>query len=136
MPVIFCKWYRQIPFIAIFQSPFHRGNGCNISDAEYRIHCFTTFSPLFIGETVVTRNKSLSSLEFPNLSSFSPLFIGETVVTACTGKRDSLVTAIVDFQSPFHRGNGCNVAKLALNCWAFIFQSPFHRGNGCNRTRV
>ena len=35
-----------------------------------------------------------------------------------------------DFQSPFHRGNGCYTDgyDTILECY---FQSAFHRGNGC-----
>ena len=37
-----------------------------------------------------------------------------------------------NFQSPIHRGNGCNVINK-LNLYELInFQSPIHRGNGCN----
>ena len=36
------------------------------------------------------------------------------------------------FQSPFHRGNGCNVCSAMTRARLRSFQSPFHRGNGCN----
>ena len=37
-----------------FQSPFHRGNGCNQLHPLTLLSVLCAFSPLFIGETVVT----------------------------------------------------------------------------------
>ena len=37
-----------------------------------------------------------------------------------------------DFQSPFHRGNGCYTSEgVTFKGHEHNFQSPFHRGNGC-----
>ena len=88
----------------VFQSPFHRGNGCYISvmRGESRVDC-----------------------------PFSPLFIGAMVATLFDASRSSFA---FDFQSPFHRGNGCYKDKNKLIiCQPTDFQSPFHRGNGCYR---
>ena len=94
-----------------FQSPFHRGNGCNSQASSAVLASFLRdpFSPLFIGVTVVTPSGTRSGTPYPSSSSF---------------------------QSPFHRGNGCNAVSRAASSWhrmnVVIFQSPFHRGNGCN----
>ena len=47
-------------------------------------------------------------------------------------RRNSLM---FDFQSPFHRGNGCNSLSMTISPSVTLFQSPFHRGNGCNDTQ-
>ena len=39
-----------------FQSPFHRGNGCNVSTLSVSGFSEIPFSPLFIGAMVVTRD--------------------------------------------------------------------------------
>ena len=67
-----------------FQSPFHRGNGCNLPTA-------------------------MADRTAPN--AFSPLFIGAMVVTEVSERKSATLTA---FQSPFHRGNGCNCASQSL----------------------
>ena len=89
-------------YFVCFQSPFHRGNGCN--QHRLRQHrCVNAFSPLFIGAMVVTQN----AVPCPSARrSFSPLFIGAMVVTQ--HHRDRHMRRHPDFQSPFHRGNGCN----------------------------
>ena len=89
--------------IVIFQSPFHRGNGCNLKIRALTPCSYISFSPLFIGVTVVTSYGGATT--DLTIGSFSPLFIGVTVVTHhYTG----LGAPLDVFQSPFHRGNGCN----------------------------
>ena len=95
----------------IFQSPFHRGNGCNKARMLNPVALAITFSPLFIGVTVVT-----------------PSHGGVTSVLFCNGRH----AENQDFQSPFHRGNGCNRRVMPIDTSVKVFQSPFHRGNGCN----
>ena len=89
----------------IFQSPFHRGNGCNDVTAGAVRGVWCAFSPLFIGVTVVTAIFTHSFIRL--CKSFSPLFIGVTVVTKTILRTYRVVDS---FQSPFHRGNGCNCA--------------------------
>ena len=87
--------------LEIFQSPFRRGNGC-----------YFTFRP-----------ESLSSK-----LSFSPLFVGAMVATRdCAG----VAGYPASFQSPFRRGNGCYLAFSPEATSLVPFQSPFRRGNGC-----
>ena len=38
-----------------FQSPFHRGNGCYFNHSEPALFSTPTFSPLFIGAMVATQ---------------------------------------------------------------------------------
>ena len=82
-----------------------------------------TFSPLFIGAMVATLN----------LDAFSPLFMqmdsSDLSVPFSSGQWLLLGTDYIgshhgDFQSPFHRGNGCYICVLLR----MVFQSPFH---GC-----
>ena len=125
-----CRWCSlwYIERKAAFQSPFHRGNGCNLGlrDAGHRHSTTIAFSPLFIGVTVATLDSRLT----PHSSfAFSPLFIGVTVVTWSPDPRNA---PQMHFQSPFHRGNGCNIQQSGQAELAATFQSPFHRGNGCN----
>ena len=110
-----------------FQSPFHRGNGCNTTNSVVALGEIGTFSPLFIGAMVVT----VSEEQIREIveEAFSPLFIGAMVVTQRHPPRPWRLTS---FQSPFHRGNGCNTQLLTDSHPDFPFQSPFHRGNGCN----
>ena len=65
-----------------------------------------SFSPLLIGVTVVT--SSLKRKRGYLDESFSPLLIGVTVVTSGDNANQGY---IVDFQSPFNRGNGCNLQE-------------------------
>ena len=85
-----------------FQSPFHRGSGCNPGRHICSRLISLAFSPLFIGVAVVT---DLQSLELRHQRSF---------------------------QSPFHRGSGCNLNQRVIPSFSKYFQSPFHRGSGCN----
>ena len=103
-----------------FQSPFHRGNGCYWFSAKNMGRRRCTFSPLFIGAMVAT------SRSFPYhmriTSSFSPLFIGAMVATECFVIRE----AAIDFQSPFHRGNGCySIPMPEMNIRASSFSPLF-----------
>ena len=113
-----------------FQSPFHRGNGCNSTLFSPKTSPFT-FSPLFIGAMVVT----IPSHDRRGIMyiTFSPLFIGAMVVTA---SERHLQTRSRCFQSPFHRGNGCNSHCGRWRDYPNGFQSPIDRGNGCNPTSV
>ena len=116
----------------IFQSPFHRGNGCNIVRRRQSSTVSNSFSPLFIGVTVVTCVSRFNFL-LSDCAPFSPLFIGVTVVTTpsrvLTASAACRFAPVFPLQSlsviPFHRGNAvvtfCPI--LVCNCW----------GNGCNR---
>ena len=85
-----------------FQSPFRRGNGCYTNKALRDTARSATFSPLFVGAMVAT---ACLLRGYCHRSPFSPLFVGAMVATyrwLCryTSEEDN-------FQSPFHRGNGC-----------------------------
>ena len=87
-----------------------------------------------------------------NEQSFSPLFIAAMVATtgtSCNTRRTSLLSVRfssrqwllphidflygerLDFQSAFHRGNGCYFVFGKAKPHIISFQSAFHRGNGC-----
>ena len=140
-------------FKCSFQSPFHRGNGCNSKRGYQSVPLSSTFSPLFIGAMVVTarcgnacggqkffqspfhRGNGCNLIKKVRAGrkyyTFSPLFIGAMVVTV-DGVTSTRTNAV--FQSPFHRGNGCNTRPTGPDTRRLsFFQSPFHRGNGCNR---
>ena len=74
----------------IFQSPFHRGNGCY----------------------------SKQSVILALIFAFSPLFIGAMVATLETSRLNvhNMVAPYMVFQSPFHRGNGCYGKSLGGVC--------------------
>ena len=112
-----------------FQSPFHRGNGCNKSMPHRKSLEGIFQSPFHRGNGCNWRS---SRFRWRRCSTFSPLFIGVTVVTISTDCGSGISIA---FQSPFHRGNGCNTLPAGVTFTASTFQSPFHRGNGCNRSR-
>ena len=115
------------PAFNVFQSPFHRGNGCNSRECDWRYQCICFQSPFHRGNGCnPSGTQVLDSIES---RTFSPLFIGETVVTTYR----AYYGVNTGFQSPFHRGNGCNSTNHCV--WHPLinaFQSPFHRGNGCN----
>ena len=144
---------RYAHLIEIFQSPFHRGNGCNTMGPmrlKVRRRCFQ--SPFHRGNGC---NEGFNVEFLDCIITFSPLFIGAMVVTLF-GQNHRIAHST--FQSPFHRGNGCNFwgrRRRRFWGWAFsplfigamvvtpvrvhakggihwLFQSPFHRGNGCN----
>ena len=87
-------------FMVVFQSPFHRGNGCY----QYSI---------------------LGKAGTPTFSSFSPLFIGAMVATT-TGEMVSGVEWY--FQSPFHRGNGCYLLVAGQGRRSILAFSPLFIG--------
>ena len=62
-----------------------------------------TFSPLFIGAMVATAFTPSRRCTF---APFSPLFIGAMVAT-CYPEGMAELQDRWNFQSPFHRGNGC-----------------------------
>ena len=74
-----------------FQSPFNRGNGCDLSPFNAMIS--QTFSPLLIGAVVETGGRRMIGMR----DAFSPLLIGAVV--------DGWFGLFV-FQSPFNRGSG------------------------------
>ena len=110
-----------------------------------------SFSPLFVGETNVTRSllvccprltvfqspfrRGNKCNTFPKdkmgrfFKSFSPLFVGETNVTILSVEG---IGGLKCFQSPFRRGNKCNLTTQADASSQAAFQSPFRRGNKCN----
>ena len=62
--------------------------------------------------------------------SFSPLFIGEVIVTRIVGLPNY---PNVCFQSPIHRGSDCNYEGIFGRCYLLrIFPSPLNRGSDCN----
>ena len=85
-----------------FQSPIHRGMDCNIGPLE---------------------------IDFSPLAAFSPLFIGEWIVTEPSNIGGSF---LVSFQSPIHRGMDCNDGDEICGECEGDFQSPIHRGMDCN----
>ena len=85
-----------------------------------------TFSPLFIGAMAATRIKKQGHIIAENFQ--SPFHRGN----GCYSKVDLYFKRNLDFQSPFHRGNGCYKLGVAYQLISVLsFQSPFHRGNGC-----
>ena len=110
-----------------FQSPFRRGNGCyRLYLRSHRLN-FRSFSPLFVGAMVATEPKKYFNKRAELLS--VPFSSGQWLL------RQKWVIeeiAIVFFQSPFRRGNGCYDAKhFGFVFFRPVFQSPFRRGNGC-----
>ena len=111
-----------------FQSPCHRGDGCNPADRPGRGHRQALSVPLSSGRWL--QPPRMPGCGWPSLT----------------------------FQSPCHRGDGCNTAptwhqvenlllsvplssgrwlQLEGQLWQIIldgyFQSPCHRGDGCNK---
>ena len=92
-----------------FQSAFHRGNGCYFEYPSRRNDGSYSFSPLFIAAMVATLNilavvmtAHILSVRF---SSRQWLLLG-----MCKGE----LLYFNDFQSAFHRGNGCYISTLRL----------------------
>ena len=114
--------------LARFQSPIHRGNKCNRFRAGRNRILYLLSVPYSSGKLNVTQREYQTSP--PSVTPFSPLFIGETNVTRGYGKT---YNHLMTFQSPIHRGNKCNlgIQVTALSILA-VFQSPIHRGNKCN----
>ena len=117
---------RQTRSVTVFQSPFHRGNGCYKVRRDFSLTCMRAFSPLFIGAMVAT--VPVSPGNFVRKYTFSPLFIGAMVAT----RRRWQIARIVKSFSPLFIGA---MVATCDNPVSFIqqpiFQSPFHRGNGC-----
>ena len=68
-------------------------------------HTFMSFSPLFIGAMVATHHLCYYSFTRRRLS--VPFSSGQWLLLDVVGFE---LTFIGDFQSPFHRGNGCYIA--------------------------
>ena len=137
-----------------FQSPFHRGNGCYENIFKYDGCSSVSFSPLFIGAMVATNYHQRYHRSSRQLS--VPFSSGQWLLRT----HYSFSEVQSDFQSPFHRGNGCYhpswqrrrserltfsplfIGAMVATQLRFaearklvdIFQSPFHRGNGCYHT--
>ena len=133
----------------IFQSPFHRGNGC-YERRRYQPVARTVFqSPFHRGNGCYIKGV----LAMGAAKELSVPFSSGQWLLRWHLLYDENATGI--FQSPFHRGNGC---YAGISCMTrtpqgsfsplFIgamvatykdgrivvvgnFQSPFHRGNGC-----
>ena len=89
--------------VVIFQSPCHRGDGCNGLFPPVQGDRFRFQSPCHRGDGCNVGN-----------------VLQEIAVRQI-------------FQSPCHRGDGCNLHVLAPTAAGrFPFQSPCHRGDGCN----
>ena len=134
--------------IFTFQSPFHRGNGCYLDAAIKNIALSGFQSPFHRGNGCYAVKKRIDDIK----KAFSPLFIGAMVATHDYSAHGHLRVRLSvpfssgqwlllndvesgilnrDFQSPFHRGNGCYKPDEPKTCLVPRFQSPFHRGNGC-----
>ena len=131
----------------LFQSPIHRGMDCNKLSIRLARSSGQSFSPLFIGEWIVTcfvrphrdffeffqspihRGMDCNSNDPSHIGgAFSPLFIGEWIVT----QTDTVRPRPTCFQSPIHRGMDCNLLEAAEQGRIKYFQSPIHRGMDCN----
>ena len=122
----------------VFQSAFHRGNGCYFGKLpntvyEYVLGLSVRFSSRqWLLRLLTGKESNIAYLR----KSFSPLFIAAMVATPKAeivfGKLARLF-----FQSAFHRGNGCySTLPAGLSLAAATFQSAFHRGNGCYPAKV
>ena len=94
----------------LFQSPFHRVNGCNSAVSRKPCGSRHSFNPLFIGSKDAT--SQLWTANIRSLSGFNPLFIGSKDATT---DMFSHIHNGLTFQSPFHRVKGCNCSDI-LSC--------------------
>ena len=107
----------------IFQSPFHRGNGCypesDYPDGSWQNELSVPFSS---GQWLLLLGNLWGNIKD---KSFSPLFIGAMVATT-TGEMVSGVEWY--FQSPFHRGNGCYLLVAGQGRRSILAFSPLFIG--------
>ena len=107
-----------------FQSAFHRGNGCYQSFMQHQT--LETFSPLFIGAMVATNNAYLSV----RFSSRQWLLLHAFIVVS--GQTHGFILHFAtghNFQSAFHRGNGCyEVMRLRAIRYTHSLSVPFSSG--------
>ena len=134
-----------------FQSPCHRGDGCNSSNFDAFVTALALSVPLSSGRWLQQPAEYRRRLD---PSPFSPLVIGAMAATIEHGVKAmaSLFLSVplssgrwlqrinrrrpghahCVFQSPCHRGDGCNLSGELKDAVGADFQSPCHRGDGCN----
>ena len=115
------------PYSVCFQSPFHRGNGCYYKMSRRRWATTWRLSvPFSSGQWLLLQTVLRACA---NCLTFSPLFIGAMVATNRHFRRRLRRNRILSVR--FSSRQWLLLTDESKWCQEHFFQSPFHRGNGC-----
>ena len=116
-----------------FQSPLHRGHGCESDYGSRSGNSSRIFqSPLHRGHGCEDKADNVYVTDLPlSIPSSSGSWLRTSGASGASGRAGS-------FQSPLHRGHGCelDLGIGPLQPGQVDFQSPLHRGHGCEAADV